>query len=224
MKNSTGLYPRLKVDGTSRCSAAGQAGGVLLTDTIRLSGLGSELSTALVRWRKPTAVHDPAKIIMDLAVTLALGGDCLAALAVSRLIELSAGWSIARFVKTLRRYHTVTIQAGSQTINAADPYPKTHNEHSPTPRRRRDIERLRQTGRGTDIGQQPRPQMRTHTPATGRYGDPRKRRATLHLTGAFLVSKPLNCRKSRIAYRQGTSSFQTAVSATKINPLLHQPG
>ena len=105
MKNSTGLYPRLKVDGTYRCSAAGQAGGVLLTDTIRLSGLGSELSIALVRWRKPTAVHDPAKVILDLAVTLALGGDCLAALAVSRLIELSAGWSIARFVKTLRRSH-----------------------------------------------------------------------------------------------------------------------
>ena len=42
------------------------------------------MSTALVRWRKPTAVHDPAKIIMDLAVTLALGGDCLADIAVLR--------------------------------------------------------------------------------------------------------------------------------------------
>ena len=47
-----------------------------------------------------------------------------AALAVSRLIERSTGWSIARFVKTLRRYHTVTIQAGSQTITAADPLPE----------------------------------------------------------------------------------------------------
>ena len=37
-----------------------------------------------MRWRKPTAVHDPAKIIMDLAVTLALGGDCLADIAVLR--------------------------------------------------------------------------------------------------------------------------------------------
>jgi Transposase DDE domain len=46
-----------------------------------------------------------------------------AALAVSRLIERSTGWSIARFVKTLRRYHTVTIQAGDQTITAADPLP-----------------------------------------------------------------------------------------------------
>jgi len=47
-----------------------------------------------------------------------------AALAVSRLIERSTGWSIARFVKTLRRYHTVTIQAGEQTITAADPLPQ----------------------------------------------------------------------------------------------------
>jgi Transposase DDE domain len=46
-----------------------------------------------------------------------------AALAVSRLIERATGWSISRFVKTLRRYHTVTIQAGSQTITAADPLP-----------------------------------------------------------------------------------------------------
>ena len=46
----------------------------------------------------------------------------MAALAVSRLIERSTTWSIARF-KTLRRYHTVTIQAGDQTITAADPLP-----------------------------------------------------------------------------------------------------
>jgi hypothetical protein len=47
----------------------------------------------------------------------------MAALAVSRLIERATGWSIARFVKTLRRYHTVTIQGGEQTIIAADPLP-----------------------------------------------------------------------------------------------------
>ena len=84
MRNTTGFYPRLRVDTTTRCSAAGQAGGVLLTDTVRVSGLGAELSTALERWRKPTAVHDPAKIVLDLAVSLALGGDCLADIAVLR--------------------------------------------------------------------------------------------------------------------------------------------
>ena len=36
------------------------------------------------RWRHPLAVHDPAKVVLDLAVTLALGGDCLADIAVLR--------------------------------------------------------------------------------------------------------------------------------------------
>jgi hypothetical protein len=83
VKNTTGFYPRLGVD-TSRVSAVGQAGGVLLTETIRASKLGLELSAALSRWRKPAAVHDPAKIVLDLALTLALGGDCLADIALLR--------------------------------------------------------------------------------------------------------------------------------------------
>ena len=36
------------------------------------------MSAALSGWRKPLAVHDPAKVVLDLAVTLALGGDCMA--------------------------------------------------------------------------------------------------------------------------------------------------
>ena len=83
MKKTTAFYPRPHVD-TSRVSAVGQAGGVLLTETIRVSGLGLELSAALESWRKPTAVHDPAKIVLDLALTLALGGDCLADIALLR--------------------------------------------------------------------------------------------------------------------------------------------
>jgi hypothetical protein len=71
------LYPRVQVD-TAEVSAVGQAGGVLLTETAGVTGLGAELSRALVPWRKPTAVHDPAKVVLDLAIALALGGDCLA--------------------------------------------------------------------------------------------------------------------------------------------------
>jgi hypothetical protein len=55
-----------------------QAGGVLLTQTLRVTGLGRGLSAALERWRPGRAVHDPGKIVADLAVALALGGDCLA--------------------------------------------------------------------------------------------------------------------------------------------------
>jgi hypothetical protein len=61
-----------------------QAGGVLLTDTIRATGLDQVLSAALAPWRKPLAVHDPAKVLLDLAVALALGGDCLADIALLR--------------------------------------------------------------------------------------------------------------------------------------------
>jgi hypothetical protein len=35
-------------------------------------------------WRKPLAIHDPAKVLLDLAVALGLGGDCLAGIAVVR--------------------------------------------------------------------------------------------------------------------------------------------
>jgi len=83
VKQTTGFYPRPIVD-TTASPAAGQAGGVLLTETIAATGLGRELATALAPWRKPLAVHDPATVITDLAVTLALGGDCLADIALLR--------------------------------------------------------------------------------------------------------------------------------------------
>ena len=49
---------------------------MLLTETIAATGLERELASALAPWRKPLAVHDPAKVITDLAVTLTLGGFC----------------------------------------------------------------------------------------------------------------------------------------------------
>ena len=83
MSNTTGFYPRIQVD-TTNSGAVGQAGGVLLTETIAAAGLGPALSAALSGWRKPLAVHDPAKVVVDLAVTLALGGNCLADIALLR--------------------------------------------------------------------------------------------------------------------------------------------
>jgi len=43
VKQTTGFYPRVKVD-TSGRGAVGQAGGVLLTETVRTSGLDVALS------------------------------------------------------------------------------------------------------------------------------------------------------------------------------------
>jgi hypothetical protein len=61
-----------------------QAGGLLLAEAARVTGLGPGLSGGLARWRAPRAVHDPGKILTDLVMTLALGGDCLADVAVLR--------------------------------------------------------------------------------------------------------------------------------------------
>jgi len=46
-----------------------------------------------------------------------------AAMAVGHWIEHQTGWSIKKFVRTARRYRTVTIQAGKQTLTAAEPPP-----------------------------------------------------------------------------------------------------
>jgi hypothetical protein len=61
-----------------------QAGAVLLWEMMRVTGVGPGLSRGLARWRAPRAVHDPGKIVADLAAAVALGGDCLADIAVLR--------------------------------------------------------------------------------------------------------------------------------------------
>jgi hypothetical protein len=71
----------VSADGTGIVS---QAGGLLLTQTLRATGLDRSLPAALERWRPARAVHGPGKIITDLAVALALGGDCLADMAMVR--------------------------------------------------------------------------------------------------------------------------------------------
>jgi hypothetical protein len=79
----TGFYPCPNVD-ASGAGIVSDAGGMALVDTVRAAGLGRALSTGLAGWRKPLAVHDPAKVILDLALTVALGGDCLADIATVR--------------------------------------------------------------------------------------------------------------------------------------------
>jgi hypothetical protein len=83
VSKATGFYPRLQVDGDG-AGVVSHAGGVLLTETVRVSGLGWLLVEALEPWHKPLATHHPGKIVSDLAVSLALGGDCLADVAVLR--------------------------------------------------------------------------------------------------------------------------------------------
>ena len=60
------------------------SGASLLVETGRATGLDRELSRALRGWRRPRAEHDPGKVLVDVAVAIAVGGDCLADLAVVR--------------------------------------------------------------------------------------------------------------------------------------------
>lgn len=83
MSKGSGSYPRVRVDGAGK-GVVSHAGGALLTETIRATGLDRALTAALGPWRRPLAAHDPAKVVLDLALALGLGGDCLADVALLR--------------------------------------------------------------------------------------------------------------------------------------------
>jgi hypothetical protein len=80
---NTADHPKITVSADGK-GLVSQSGGLLLAETVRVTGLGEGLAGALTRWRAPRAVHDPGKILTDLAMAVALGGDCLADVAVLR--------------------------------------------------------------------------------------------------------------------------------------------
>lgn len=119
MKKTTGLFPSVHVDAAG-AGVVSQAGGVLLVEAIRASGLDLAMSLALGPWRKPLATHDPAKIVCDLAVTLALGGDCLADLALLRAEpavfgRVASDPTVSRLLETL----AADAPAALKAINTA---------------------------------------------------------------------------------------------------------
>lgn len=105
MSKRSGFYPHVGVDACERTTVS-QAGAVVVLDTVRAVGLDRELSSALAPWRKPLAVHDPAKVLCDLAVMLTLGGDCLADVALLREApdvfgRVASDPTVSRLVDTL---------------------------------------------------------------------------------------------------------------------------
>ncbi len=105
MVNGTGLYPQAGAE-AGEVPAVGPAGARLLTGTVRAVGLDAGLSGALAPWRRPLAVHDPGKIIVDLALCAALGGRCLSDLSVLRsqgelFGQVASDPTVCRLVKTL---------------------------------------------------------------------------------------------------------------------------
>lgn len=105
MKKRIGSYPRVRVEGGGR-GVVSQAGAVLLVGTARKTGLDQAMSAALAPWRKARAVHDPGKVLLDVALAVALGGDCLADIGLLRAEPTAFGPvasdpTVSRLISTL---------------------------------------------------------------------------------------------------------------------------
>jgi hypothetical protein len=77
-----------------------------------------------VKFRRVATLCPPLQsaAVYDLVSTRS-GTVQFAVLAVGRLTEDRPGWSIRKFVRTTRRYHTVQIRAGQHLLTAEDPLP-----------------------------------------------------------------------------------------------------
>jgi hypothetical protein len=116
---STSWFPKLSVVGDGS-GVLSHAGAVLLVRVAERTGLIHALSTGLARWRKPLASHDPGKVVLDLAVALALGGDCLADVAQLRAHPevfgpVASDPTVSRLIATLAADAPTALSA----INAA---------------------------------------------------------------------------------------------------------
>ncbi|PCC30219.1 IS1380 family transposase [Glutamicibacter sp. BW80] len=137
MNKPTPFYPAPHVDAHGH-GIASQAGGMLLTQTAIASGLMAGLSEAMVPWRKPLSRHDPGKVLVDLALSLAMGGDCISD--VNRLRSQPAIYgpvasnpTISRLIATLSG---PDLDKALAAINAARAKAREHvwtlaGEHSP---------------------------------------------------------------------------------------------
>ena len=119
MVKNSGLYPAVGVE-CGDVPAVGLAGARLLTETIRVTSLGNELSRALSAWRRSWAVHDPGKIMADLAVCVALGGRCLSDVALLRCQgevfgPVASDPTVCRLVGTLADH----VEAVEAAVNRA---------------------------------------------------------------------------------------------------------
>lgn len=118
MGKSTSWYPSLKVDGDG-AGVVSQAGAVALVRTAAAVGLDRELSQALARWRKPLATHDPGKIVLDLAVTVAVGANRIWLAIVALALDLTA-WlqTIALHHHPARRWEPKILRLQLFSISA----------------------------------------------------------------------------------------------------------
>jgi len=71
---ATGTRPKIVVSADGR-GVVGHAGARLLADVAEVTGLTGACSYALARLRQRRGVHDPGRVVVDLAVMLADGGE-----------------------------------------------------------------------------------------------------------------------------------------------------
>ncbi|MGZ8807867.1 MAG: IS1380 family transposase, partial [Mycobacterium sp.] len=110
---ASGSGVRVEAGGESLISSAG---AMLLLQSAAVSGLARGLSDALAPWRAARSVHDPGKAVLDVAVAIALGGDCLADVAVLRAQPevfgpVASDPTISRLVDTLATDPVAAIEA-----------------------------------------------------------------------------------------------------------------
>jgi len=128
----TSCYPRPVVDGKGR-SVVAHAGGTLLLRTAAAVGLDAALSAEMSRWRRPTARHDPGKIVLDLAdrylrVT-ATGLLRIDAAAVRRETHLDGKWLLRSSDPSLS---AEDIAAGyKQLLEVERGWPVNHRKEDP---------------------------------------------------------------------------------------------
>jgi DDE family transposase len=122
VKQRIGRYPSLAVDGQGS-SVVPNASAVLLLRTAEAVDLTAALSEAVAPWRRPLARHDPGKVLLDLAVSLAIGGDCLAYLAQLRTAPeifgpVASDPTVSRLIDTLAADAPAALASARATARA----------------------------------------------------------------------------------------------------------
>jgi len=117
------FYPRPRVD-VAEVPAVSHAGAVLLTDTIGATGLASSLREVLDPWTKPLAEHHAAKVLLDLAMTVAVGGEVASDTDLLRCEpglfgDVASAPTISRMITTLAEDAPAAIETISRARRSA---------------------------------------------------------------------------------------------------------
>lgn len=129
MSKSTSSYPKLSVDTTGNALVS-QAGAISFIRTAEKTSLPTTLSDALSPWRKPTTQHNPGKIILDLALSLA----DIAALREqpAMLGPVASHATVSRLITALAVDEAAALSAINSARAAARKTARSHaDEHAP---------------------------------------------------------------------------------------------